>query len=54
MQARSHWLQQQGIDASAMFYTELDSMGGILKRLEGGRPSDHRESTLPTELNDAE
>ncbi len=30
-------LDEQGIDASAMFYTELDAMDPILRRLERSR-----------------
>ena len=31
MQQRLEFLDEQGIDASAMFYTELDVMEGILR-----------------------
>lgn len=30
-----HWLDERGIDPSAMYYTELDAMKPILDRLEG-------------------
>lgn len=33
---RLEFLDQRGIDPSAMFYTELDAMEGILDRLENG------------------
>lgn len=31
------WLDEQGIDAGAMYYTELDAMQPILQRLHRGR-----------------
>ncbi|MEZ6091159.1 MAG: hypothetical protein R3C05_24675 [Pirellulaceae bacterium] len=34
MDARLRWLQEKQIDPSAMYYTELDAMQPILKRLE--------------------
>jgi len=37
---RSHleWLEQRGIDPSAMYYTELEAMEPILHRLERRQP----------------
>ena len=35
MRSYTRWLDQQGIDPSAMYYTELDAMKPILQRLEG-------------------
>ena len=35
VQQRIQFLDERGIDASAMFYTELDAMVPILKKLEG-------------------
>ena len=32
---RLEFLEQRGIDPSAMFYTELEAMDAILERLEG-------------------
>jgi hypothetical protein len=32
MNARIEWLDQRGIDPSAMYYTELDAMKSILRR----------------------
>ncbi|MFG0334771.1 MAG: hypothetical protein ACF8TS_15560 [Maioricimonas sp. JB049] len=37
MQARSDWLDERGIDPSAMYYTELEAMEPILQRLERRR-----------------
>ena len=34
VQAYTEWLDQRGIDPSAMYYTELDAMRPILDRLE--------------------
>ena len=34
MQAYTEWLDERGIDPSAMYYTELDAMRPILDRLE--------------------
>ncbi|REK10962.1 MAG: hypothetical protein DWQ37_15065 [Planctomycetota bacterium] len=34
------WLDARQIDASAMYYTELEAMRPILQRLEGRQPSD--------------
>ena len=34
MNARLQWLDERGIDPSAMFYTDLDAMDPILERLE--------------------
>ncbi|QDS97278.1 hypothetical protein [Adhaeretor mobilis] len=35
MHARIEWLEERGIDPSAMYYTELEAMRPILRRLEG-------------------
>lgn len=44
MRARSLWLEEQRIDPSAMFYTELDAMEPILERLNASR----RRAQRPT------
>lgn len=44
MHARSMWLEQQRIDPSAMFYTELDAMEPILERLNASS----RKTERPT------
>lgn len=36
--ARQEWLDSQGIDPGAMYYTELESMRPILDRLERPEP----------------
>lgn len=42
-QQRLQFLDERGIDPSAMFYTELDCMGPILEKLEGGQsPAESR------------
>ena len=38
MKAHLQWLDDQGIDPSAMYYTELEVMDRILARREGNRP----------------
>ena len=45
-QMKSHldWLDERGIDPSAMFYTELDAMGEILRRQ---RARDGRNDLFP-------
>ena len=35
VQQRLNFLDERGIDPSAMYYTELDAMGPILDRMEG-------------------
>ena len=47
IQARIHQLDQQGIDPSAMFYTELEAMSDILKKL----PAAPGRSSAPTRLD---
>ena len=37
MERHLNWLNQRGIDPSAMYYTELDAMEPILHRLERER-----------------
>lgn len=37
MAAHIQWLEDQGIDAGAMYYTELEAMEPILERLERRR-----------------
>ena len=37
MAAHLHWLEEQGIDGGAMYYTELEAMEPILERLERRR-----------------
>ena len=36
MEKHLQFLDDRGIDASAMFYTELDAMDAILEKLEEG------------------
>ncbi len=37
MKEHLQFLEEQGIDPSAMFYTELDAMDKILEKIENGR-----------------
>ncbi len=37
MREYSRWLDERGIDPSAMYYTELEAMEPILHRLERSR-----------------
>lgn len=37
MREYSRWLDERGIDPSAMYYTELEAMEPILRRLERSR-----------------
>lgn len=38
VQQRLHFLDERGIDPSAMYYTELEAMDTILDRIEGRAP----------------
>lgn len=43
VERRSDFLDDRGIDPSAMFYTELEMMDEILQRIEGHRtPATHK------------
>ena len=37
VEGRLNWLEDRKIDPSAMYYTELEAMDGILERLERSR-----------------
>jgi len=43
VESRRQWLDERRIDPSAMFYTELEAMDPILKRLES--PADAAETS---------
>jgi len=49
MEAHLQWLDDRGIDPSAMYYTELEAMQPILQRLERPAASTAGASTAVTE-----
>lgn len=46
MSARLQWLEEQQVDPSAMYYTEVEALKPVLQQLnERGRGNVHRNST---------
>lgn len=45
MEAHLQWLDERGIDPSAMYYTELEAMQPILQRLERPETLTNKSST---------